>query len=118
MFPAFDVSAEHGESVRNGRFLTGYSDLLSNFHNVLLNTVMTGGPGLMFRPHGYREDEGSGSDVQFSPLTISCRIHRQIPTRGCMESSKQAYIDWSMHIQPFLPSQCKGTWTIPMSITE
>ena len=48
------------ESVRNGRFLTGYGDPLSNFHNVLLNTVMTGGPGPVFRPHGYRGDGASG----------------------------------------------------------
>ena len=60
------------ESVRNWRILTGYGDPLSNFHNVLLNTVMTGGPGPVFRPHGYRGDGALGSDVQ-SPV----RTHTQ-----------------------------------------
>ena len=48
------------ESVRGRGILAGYGDPQSNFHNVLLNTVMTGGPGPVFRPHRYRGDEGSG----------------------------------------------------------
>ena len=48
------------DSVKRELFLVGYGDPLSNFHNLILNMVMTGGHGSVFRPHGYCSDEVSG----------------------------------------------------------